>query len=459
MSAVRCARDDLCWSWRLIAAAAAATVALLATGGTSLASASSPSVEPDGQPPGTTRVVSVRPDGTPAGFSYGPSISGNGRYVAFWSYSTELLEGEDISRRDNQAYLRDRKTGTTQLVSRDRHGGVGKDNSYPTSVSADGGVVVFNSLAGDLVRRDNNLRYDVFLRNIAAGTTRLISRSLAGASGNLPSHGGDVSADGGLVVFESEASNLVEDDTNGTQDVFAYDSATETTTLVSRDPAGTPANGISFDADISADGNFVVFASYATDLVADDTNDSTDIFLHDIRAGTTTMLSRTPDGEPANDMSHSPSISGAGEMVAYSSTATDLLAGPQDAEGDADVFVVDTADSKTRLVSHAVDGGYSDGDSDSYTGEVSADGRTVVFDSEAGDIIEGWKARLTVYAYDTVSRENVLISRRPDGRPLAPSESPVVSADGMLVAYQAKVTNDDGGFKRQSDAYVYRLPE
>ncbi len=224
--------------------------------------------------------------------------------------------------------------GTTTRVSVDSAGGQANDFSgaapsisVDTSISADGRFVVFQSDATNLVAGDTNGASDVFVHDRQTGTTTRVSVDSAGheATGLYPASGDPaISADGRFVAFDSNATNLVAGDTNSAYDIFVHDRQTGTTTRVSVDSAGNQANG--YDPSLSADGRFVAFTSGASNLVAGDTNGASDVFVHDRQTGTTTRVSVDSAGWQAYSFSHLPSISADGRFVAFASNATNLVA-------------------------------------------------------------------------------------------------------------------------------------
>ena len=178
-------------------------------------------------------------------------------------------------------FVHDRQTGATERVSMDSAGSQGDGVSAWPSISADGRFVAFNSDATNLVPGDTNGRTDVFVHDRQTGTTERVSADSAGVGGGS---GAALSADGRFVAFASDAANLVPGDTNGYPDVFVRDRQTGTIERVSMDSFARQGNNHSFDRAISADGRFVAFASYATNLVAGDTNRVVDVFVHDRRS-------------------------------------------------------------------------------------------------------------------------------------------------------------------------------
>jgi Tol biopolymer transport system component len=264
---------------------------------------------------GTTRLVSKTSEGVPAdGDSYDPSISGSGRFVAFYSDAPNL-PGRDAYR---DVYIHDRETGTTRLVSKTSDGVSANGDSSGPSISRSGRFVAFHSDATNLPGRD--VYADVYVHDRESGTTRLVSKSSEGVPANGDSFGPDVSARGRFVAFYSHANNLPGADL--TFDVLVHDRETGTTRLVSKTSGGTPANANSSFSDVSASGRFVIFGSIATNLPGRDAYN--DVFVHDREDGRTRLVSKTSGGVPANGSSFQPSISGTGRLAAFYSEATNL---------------------------------------------------------------------------------------------------------------------------------------
>src|SRR6266446_5338687 len=197
-------------------------------------------------------------------------------------------------------------------------------------------------------------------RSAGAQTTERVSVASGGTEGNDASLGSALSADGRFVAFDSAATDLVAADTNGVSDVLVHDRQTGTTERVSVASDGTQGNGKSgllsfaFPPALSADGRFVAFVSFATNLVAGDTNGATDVFVHDRQTGITERVSVASDGTQGNNASSYPVLSADGRFVAFDSDATDLVAG--DTNGTTDVFVHDRQTGATERMSVASGG-------------------------------------------------------------------------------------------------------
>ncbi|MEQ8764365.1 MAG: calcium-binding protein [Planctomycetota bacterium] len=207
-----------------------------------------------------------------------PALSGDGRYVAFDSSSSDLVSGDFNSQFD--IFVHDRQTGTTIRASLDSSGGEGFGPSFIPSISSDGQLVAFQSSASSLVTGDTNGSYDAFVRDLSSGTTTRVSVDSSGIEGDSHSRIARISGDGRFVSFESSATNLVPSDTNGVDDILVHDLSDSSTTRLSLDESGQEAALECALADLSSGGRFVVFETRAA-LVADDTNDRTDIYVID----------------------------------------------------------------------------------------------------------------------------------------------------------------------------------
>ncbi len=216
--------------------------------------------------------------------------------------------------------------------------------------------------------------------------TRRVSVGPRGVQANNGSGSPFISANGRFVAFRTEASNLVPGDTNGEPDVFVHDLEARRTVRASVGTGGVEGNGDSkFGAALSADGRYVAFTSESTNLVPGDTNGERDIYVRDLKAGTTRRASVGPGGVGGNRESRFPTISANGRFVAFDSRATNLV--PGDTNGEFDVFVRDLEKGKTIRISTSTGG--AQGDYRSIFGTISADGRVVVFDSDATNLVRG----------------------------------------------------------------------
>ena len=315
--------------------------------------------------------------------SYGPSISSDGRCVAFNSDASNLVAGDANGATD--VFVHDRETGQTTRVSVDSAGIEGNGQSGWASISGDGRYVAFSGYASNLVLRDTNGRDDVFVHDRQTGETTRVSIDSAGQEGNDTSYAPSLGFDGRFVAFGSQASNLVGGDLNGKPDMFVHDRATGQTTRVSVDSAGNEGNDTSSFGSITSDGRWVTFGSFATNLVVGDTNGWHDVFVHDRQTGQTTRASVDSAGNQGNERSGNPSIAPNGRYVGFESLATNLVAG--DTNGASDSFVHDMQTGQTTRVS--VDSQGNQGNGTSVRASMSSDGRYTAFSSKAGNLVPG----------------------------------------------------------------------
>ena len=333
----------------------------------------------------TTERVSVSAAGEQGnGDSYGPAISADGRYVAFTSSASNLAAGDTNDELD--IFVRDRLTHTTVLVSTGPHGALADGPSVAPSISADGRLVAFESDADNLVPGDTNMTEDVFLHDVVTGMTRRLSIEGHGTQTESPSFGAAISGDGTSVAFESFSSRLVPDDTNGALDVFVADVATGNISRVSLATGGAQADDRSYSPSISADGRVVAFSSFADNLVPGDTNGLLDVFVHRRDQQTTTRLSVGPGAVEGNGLSFAPVVSADGARVVFSSEASNLV--PDDSNGMRDVFVASTASGTVTRLSRGP-GTKAQSDGPSLGAVLDASGAMVAFASFATNLVPG----------------------------------------------------------------------
>lgn len=413
---------------------------------------------------GTTTRVSVDSAGNQAtardGHSGNVGIDGDGRLIVFDSWEPAFVPGDGDDLAD--VFVHDLEAGATSLVSRSSSGRKGNSDSRNAALSADGRYVTFTSNATNLVRRDRNGDGDVFVRDLQTGETTRVSLSTAGqeADGDSFNTSPSISGDGRVVVFQSFADNLVGGDTNRAPDVFAHDRATGVTTRVSVDSAGTQSNRGSGLAVVSADGRHVAFLSDASNLVANDTNGERDVFVHDLLTGATTRINVDSAGNQAVGNPRvsfvEPAISGDGRFVAFGSLAANLV--PGDTNGRFDIFVHDRQTGTTSRVS--VDSAGTQGNERSTNPTISADGRFVAFQAWASNLV----------AYDTNDVVDVFVHDRQTGLTTRESvDSTGVQGDeqsvggyiapnGGRVAFESFATNLVAGDTNDlKDVFVHEL--
>jgi Tol biopolymer transport system component len=389
---------------------------------------------------GTTMRVSVASNGTQGNgdsVSWLSSLSADGRYVTFNSEASNLVSNDTNGARD--VFIRDQQTGQTSRVSVASTGLQANGASEESSISADGRYVVFSSYASNLVSGDTNSYEDVFVHDWQAGQTTRVSIASNGVQGNSDSTGTSISADGRYVAFSSQSSNLVSGDTNSYEDVFVHDRQAGQTTRVSIASNGIQGNGNSTGTSISADGRYVVFTSFASNLVGGDTNNSGDVFVHDREAGQTTRVSIASNGVQGNSDSTGTSISADGRYVAFSSQSSNLVSG--DTNGAIDAFVHDRQTGQTTRVSIASNGTQGNGGS-GFT-SISADGRYVGFHSLANNLVSGdTNGAIDAFVHDRQTGQTTRVSISANGiQGNGDSGNTSFSSNGRYVVFTSYASN------------------
>ncbi|MBA3532293.1 MAG: PD40 domain-containing protein [Ardenticatenales bacterium] len=340
------------------------------------------------RPTGTTVLISASTTGgTSNGLSQNPSVSERGGFVVFESSATNLV-ASDGNAATTDIFRRNVGTGQTELISVSSAEVQGDGESNNPHISPDGRYVVFESSASNLVPNDTNSRQDVFLRDTVAGTTELISFNATNTGGgNNDSSDARVTPDGRHVVFISFASNIVDGDTTlcGTfscGDAFVRDRETNTTDRVSlTNTGGQPASTVSHP-DISADGRYVVYSTSANNIVTNDNNTSPDVFLYDRTNDSVRRVSVSNTGVEGNDWSVEPVISADGVWIAYKSWASNLVSG--DTNAKADIFRVGRTTGVAEIVSVTTTGVLSNDHSEDPS--ISSNGLRVAFESFATNL-------------------------------------------------------------------------
>lgn len=402
------------------------------------------------QRPGRTERVSVATDGA-LGSGVNARISADGRVVAFASSASNLVP--DDTNGEFDVFARDRETRTTQRMSVAGDGAEGNNFSGNPAISGDGRHVAFSSSASNLVPGDSNGTWDIFVHGRDTLTTQRLSVASDGSEANASSVLPSLSADGRFVGFQSTASNLVPGDTNGTNDIFVHDRDTGTTERVSVASDGMEGNAGSLNPSLSADGRLVSFHGDASNLVPDDTNGTRDVFVHDRETGVTERVSKSSDGTEGNGISTVSSISADGRHVAFYSFALNLV--PNDTNATNDVFVHDRKTGITERVSVTSEG--RQGDSSSFWPDISPDGRYVTFESFATNLVPDDDNRARdIFVHDRETRTTERASVASDGSQSDGSSAvPVLSMGGSHVAFNSFATNlEPGGASGGSKIYV-----
>jgi Tol biopolymer transport system component len=395
----------------------------------------------------TTSPVAVPPGATTftngGDFGVDGALSADGRYAAFVTGSTAL--GVPAAARE-EVVVRDTVTGTTELASReDGPGGApmtGRLND--PAISANGRRVAFQ-------RETDAGKEEIWLRDLDTGRTVRVDARPDGTPANGNSEAPSIDASGLRVEFLSRATNLDPADTLNGEDAYVRDFAANTTSLVSRTVAGARSNGATQAAQISGNGDHVVFESNATNLGDGDSDNSDDIHIRDLSAGTTRLVSVSSGGVKSNGSSDQASISFDGSRVAFSSTGDNLGAPMTDHE---QIYLRDLAAGTTALVSR-FNGAGDVGDGDSFDPRISADGQVVAFDSTSTNLVPGVPEDTTeTYRRDLVSGSTELVSRAPgpNGAPSSgDTETGGLTANGACIAFDADGNAFEGSPLGRSD--------
>ena len=394
------------------------------------------------------------------GISYSARLSSDGVYAVFASDATNLVPGDTNGQRD--VFLKNLQSGAIVRLSTDSAGAqaVG-GSSFSPIFSPDGQFVLFGSTATNLVPGDTNGVQDIFLKNVQTGVmTRISTNSSGGPATGGSSMSPAFSQDSRFVAFSSSSTDLVPGDTNGVSDVFLKDLQTGVVVRLSTDEAGAQATGGPSDFPaFSPDGRFVAFNSEASNLVPGDTNGSADVFLKDLQTGAITRLSTNASGaEATGGSSSNPAISPDGTFVIFESAATNLVAG--DTNGVQDLFLKDLRTGEVVRISTDSNGAQATG-GDSAIFSVSSDGRFVAFGSLSTNLVPGdTNGQRDIFIKDlktgAVVRANTdsLGGQATGGASFSPS----MSSDGLVVSFASAATNlVSGDTNAQRDTFIRQL--
>lgn len=331
----------------------------------------------------------------------------------------------------------------TSVVPSVFEGGTGDSaTSTGASSSGDGRFVVFSSFASDLVPVDKNGLEDVFLFDRQTNLVTMVSRAADGTSGNGPSRGAVISADGTTIAFESSATNLFNDNNGGVQDVVIFNRVTKTFDIANQDDPGNQSDFPASNPSLSADGRFVAFDTTSA-LVAEAVNGSSGVYVRDLFKSTTQLVSRTPSGAFPNQDSTDPAISADGNFVAFVSRATDITSG---AANVANIFYINRNTLVTQLVS-------VNGNADSSRPAMSGNGAVVGFDSEATSLVNlDFNSSPDAFVWTSATNSVELISRLPSGEsPNGGSFDVSLNEDGNLVLFRSGADILVGGDSNGAD--------
>jgi Tol biopolymer transport system component len=390
---------------------------------------------------GSTERVSVATSGgDPSANSSWPSVSANGRYVAFSSWASNLVPGDANDQSD--IFVADRATGSTTLVSLASDGTQANGSSFTPSISADGNIVAFRSDATNLVAGDDEGHVDIFVHVLSTGRTIRVSQRPSGRGANEDSQDPSISADGRAVAFASLASNLVTVPVNATGlccDIFVHRISTGANTLGDPMRNGDGASD-SFLPVLSATGRFLAFGSWGCEIAKGvECLDESNVYELDTKTGKMTLVSRAYSGDVGFGCGANPAISADGSQVAFISDGANLVR--HDTNSAYDVFLRDLSTGVTTRVSVTSKEGQTNGGLGRVT--MSGDGRYVVFQSDAWNIVPGDENLVSdVFARDTLTGRTFRASVASDGSEAdGYSADAAISADGSVIAFASDADN------------------
>jgi Tol biopolymer transport system component len=399
----------------------------------------------------TIERVTVAPDGTPANnFSIEPRISGDGNVVSFLSWASNLVEGDTNNVGD--VFVRDLTTQETERVSVASDGTQANGDSYNSWLSRDGRYVVFRSKASNLVEGDDNELEDIFIHHRDTHQTTRIDMTAAGVEDNLGCEGPSISDNGRYISF---ACTPFRKKLGG--HIYRYDQETGNIEVITQLSDGTLANSPAYVSSVSDNGD-VLFASGATNLTADDINEMGDIFLYRHETADIVRYPMAPDGSETNGHSGSPAITQFRNFLAFSSLATNLV---ETAADFSQVYVIEEVTGEISRVSVSSDG--TPGDDSSGFPDISADGRYIVFDSFASNLIDDPYSGSTavIYRHDRQTGETIRVSESiTGGYPNDTASTPMISDDGHTIVFESDATNlVEGDSNDNPDIFVVHLLE
>jgi len=388
--------------------------------------------------PNETERVSINSAGSEGNrVSRTPSINADGQIIVFASEATNLVDGDTNNFQD--IFLHDWLTGKTERVSLNVHGQEANGASDWPEISADGLSVVFTSTASNLVDGDSNGFEDVFVVNLQSGEVELVDQSATGDQANAASTQPVISGDGRFVAFVSAATNLVPGATAGLEEIYLFDRADGSLQWISAPRIGAVNDGVSGEPAISADGSWVAFSSASSQLVPGDTLGRRDVFLWHRSSTALERVNVTQIGGQADRSSYAPALNADGRFIVFRSHATNLVASETANFGD--IFLRDNIDGALQRVSLSTTGGQSpNGASDEPA--ISADGRFVVFRSDATDLVPNdTNSRRDIFVRDMQGTTTRVSVDSYAGESNDHNYSPVMSADGAAIAFYSDADN------------------
>ncbi|MBI5435268.1 MAG: PD40 domain-containing protein [Planctomycetes bacterium] len=382
--------------------------------------------------------------------AYVPGLSGDGRYVAWVSADTNFVAGDVNASTDT--FVRDRTNGAVECVSVGPNGITTPGDSLLSAISSDGRYVLFYSDSSALVSNDTNGDQDGFLRDRWLGTTERVTLGSGGVQANDYGSAVDVSDDGRWVLLLTTASNFAAGDPPFTNDVFLRDRANDVTTLISADLSGNPGTAHSIATDLSPDGRFVAFYSFSSTLVPGDTNGKVDVFVRDVQTGNLERASVDSAGVEGDRDSWYPVLSADGRFVAFESRSNNLV--PNDTNSAFDIFLRDRLAGSTTRISVDSLGGQANGGSNRV--RITPDGRWLAFETLSTNLVPNdTNGFADVMLHDRANGATTRVSLGWTGlEPDAHSYDPRISDDGRLVAFTSNATTLTANDRIAADVYL-----
>jgi len=390
--------------------------------------------------PSDTERVSISSAGSEGDqVSRTPSISANGQIIVFASEATNLVDGDTNDVQD--IFLHDWLTGTTERVSLSGKGQEANGASAWPEISADGLIVTFASTATNLVDGDTNGREDVFVVDLQSGAVERVSLPALGGQANEASSQPVISGDGRFVAFVSAATNLVPGATSGLEEIYLYDRLNGSLQWVSAPRIESANDGVSGEPAISADGNWVAFSSNSAQLVSGDTLGLRDIFLWNRVSNAIDRASVTQAGGEANSLSYVPALSADGRFIVFRSHASNLV--PSEIPNMGDIFLRDNLNGALQRVNLSTTGEQAlDGPSDEPA--ISADGRFITFRSYATNLVPNdTNSSPDIFVRDMQGTTTRVSVDSYSAESNSSNYSPVISADGAAIAFYSEANNLD----------------
>jgi flagellin-like hook-associated protein FlgL len=408
---------------------------------------------------GLVRVSTTSTGAEATGGSSGlAQTTASGRYLVFQSTATNLVSGDTNAA--NDVFLKDLSTGQTTRISTTSQGTEATGGgSYSPQITPDGQYAVFSSDASNLVSGDTNGLTDIFVKNILTGQVTRVSTTSSDVQALGNSTNAQITADGRYVLFQSDATNLVSSDTNATIDIFLKDLQTGLLTRVNVDSNGNQATGgISSVAQITPDGRYVLFQSDATNLVSGDTNGTGDIFMKDLVTGMLTRVSTNSAGDQGNAHAADATITPDGKYVTFRSNSSNVFAG--DTNGTYDVYVKELSTGNVALVSS--DSAGTIGNGLSIISSTTSDARYVTYYSQATNLVSGdTNALRDIFVKDLLTGQTSRVNVNNSGTQASGglSSNPRITPDGRYIIFDSVATNlVSGDTNAQSDIFIVKNP-